>query len=279
MWESMENLIESMEIQHHRTNNNMEMKNHFHNSYEIIYITGGVAEFKINQRVYSVTNGCIIFISNLESHELKVQKTPYERYFILIKPESFKSLISHSVLASIFKNRPEGFNHVIELSKEADGEIYSIVKTMYKEYDEKNEFWQSILASQLQLLFVALYRNYTEYFPLSSFNKATEVILQIQKYIDGHYTEELSLPEVSKKFFTDMYYISHQFKKVIGYTFREYLILQRISKAKDELFYKTDDITTVGMNSGFNNVSHFIRIFKKYERITPYQYRKKYSKA
>ncbi|MDF2544534.1 MAG: hypothetical protein K0S47_4252, partial [Herbinix sp.] len=100
------------------------------------------------------------------------------------------------------------------------------------------------------------------------------IIFEIQKYMDENLTEEITLEEISKKFYMNRFYLSHQFKEVTGYSFKEYLILQRLSRAKHLLFHTLLDITDVGIESGFHNVNHFIRIFKKYEKTTPYQYRK-----
>jgi len=101
-----------------------------------------------------------------------------------------------------------------------------------------------------------------------------ETILRIQKYLEDNYSEEITLEEVSRRFYINAFYLSHSFKKLTGFGFKEYLILQRISRAKDFLFHTPDDITRVSLNVGFNNVNHFIRIFKKYEGLTPLQYRK-----
>lgn len=278
MHERKEGRSNSLEISYNESFEKHEMKDHFHNSNEIIYIVDGRAKFKINDKIYTVASGDIIFISNLEHHELEVTALPYKRYFILIKPDDFKSIITEPVLASIFKHRPEHFEHVIHLDALVNEEIQSLICRMYKEYTEKKDFAELVFTSCLHLIFVTLYRNYTSYYPLTSLNKPTSVILEIQKYIDENYTEEISLAGISKIFYSDMYYISHLFKKVTGFNFKDYLILQRISKAKDLLYYTSDDITAIGMNSGFNNVNHFIRIFKKYAGTTPLQYRRLYSK-
>lgn len=263
-----------VDIVYSETREELEMTTHFHNSYEIIYILEGKAQFKINSRLYTTDGSSMIFISNLESHELKVIEYPYRRYFILIQPEYFQSLINEPVLASIFKHRPEYFRHLVFLNPEEQGGISDIIKNMYKETVDRRPFWEATLDSCLHLLFVLLYRGYPDLFPLSVLNDSTYTVIKIQKYIERHYMEDISLEEVSKNFYIDMYYLSHLFKKIVGFTFKEYLILQRISKAKDLLFYARDSITQVAINSGFNNLNHFIRIFKKYIGTTPYQYRK-----
>ena len=269
-----ENFADSIEIHYLETFDNIEMKTHFHNSYEVIYIVEGGAEFKINNKNYTVSKDSIIFISNLESHELRVLEHPYKRYFILVKPDHFQSLINQPVLASIFKHRPSHFAHVINLNTCLKNGLESIIKSMYEEYTKKEDFWDTILASNLNMFFIQLYRMHKEFFPLSTLNRSTSTVLEVQKYIDENFTESISLAGVSKLFYTDFYYLSHLFKKVTGYSFKDYLILLRISKAKDLLFYTAENVTSIALSSGFGNVNHFIRIFKKFEGITPYQYRK-----
>jgi YesN/AraC family two-component response regulator len=122
---------------------------------------------------------------------------------------------------------------------------------------------------------ISLYRKYSGSFPAHITNNISGLILQIQRYIEENSSHNINLKDISKMYYTDMYYLSHNFKKITGYTFKEYLILQRISRAKDFLYHTKDDISMVGVKSGFNNVNHFIRIFKKITGITPLQYRKK----
>jgi len=267
--------INPLEIYYRETVEDFELKSHFHNSHEIICIVEGKVNIKINERTYEINKNSLVFISNLESHEIKVLEYPYKRYFILIKPDYLQCLINDPVLASILKHRPDCFNHVISLDSGSSPEIMKIIQSMNEEVLNRKDFWEETLGSQLHILLVMLYRNYRNLFPLSMQDNASR-ILEVQKYIEEHYLEQISLKETARKFYMDMYYLSHTFKKVTGYTFRDYLTLQRISKARDLLFYTSEDITRIGLNSGFHNVNHFIRIFKKFEGITPYQYRKKY---
>jgi len=269
-------LSENINVVYGQTNKNLLIKDHFHNSLEMIYVVDGSAEFEINNKFYTVTKNNIVLISNLETHSLKVLSYPYRRYFILIKPEYFKSAITEPEMASIFIHRPEHFRHVLELREENQQNIQNIIKNIHNEVNTKNDYWEVNIKSYLQLLFVDLYRNYKNAFPLSELSDVTKTIIEIQRYVDAHYLEPLSFKDICRKYFVSMYYISHNFKKVTGYSFRDYVILQRISKAKDLLFYTDDDIMQVGISSGFYNVNNFIRTFKKYTGITPYQYRKKF---
>lgn len=260
-------------IEYRENDSDFALKAHHHNSYELIYVTEGTVEFKIGSSSYNVGPDHLIFINHLEAHELKITSLPYKRYFILIHPDYLHSIIKEPELLSVFKYRPEHFNHVLKLSPEISTAIRFRFSEIHREAESKQIFWETLLETALKEMLVCLYRSNGRSFPVLLDENAKNVYL-IQRYIETHCLEELNLKAVSKKFYVDMYYLSHTFEKITGYNFKEYIILQRISKAKDLLYYSGENITNVCMKSGFNNVNHFIRIFRKYTGITPLQYRK-----
>ena len=269
------NIVENfISIEYSKILENMELKNHFHNSHEIIYVINGQAEIYINRKIYKLNKGSIAFISNLEDHELKVLKPPYERFYMLIKPEYFQSVINHPKLASIFIHRPDNFEHVMTFSEQEHDDALFLLKKLYAEYWGRHDFWEYSINSLIAQLFVLIYRNDAHRFPMAVINPLTNTIFEIQKYIESHFTEGISLEDLSRQFYVNMYHLSRSFKAVTGFGFRDYVILQRLSQAKDLLLHTSDSVTKICMDSGFSNVNHFIRIFKKHEGVTPYKYRK-----
>jgi AraC-like DNA-binding protein len=266
----------AIDLIYHETHKQLEMKRHFHNSYQMIYVLEGKADFAIGGKTYAVDGNQILFINNLESHELKVRPGTYKRYLLLIKPDYLQHVVNEPLLLSIFKYRPSVFSHVIHLEAGHKKEILDMLIKAQSELAGRRDFFETCVESYIRHILVFLYRNYKEYFPAASSSSSMDTILSIQKYIEDNYNQDITLNELSRLFYTDMYYLSHQFRKLTGFSFKEYLILQRISRAKDLLLYTSDDITQVGLNSGFNCVNHFIRMFKKIQGITPLQYRKKH---
>lgn len=248
---------------------------HFHNAHEIILVTEGRVRYQINHSFYEVEKNSLLFISNLEIHELQILEHPYKRYFILINPDYFQSLVGNPLLTALFKHRPGNFKHSLPLSNEEFDFFMNLFQTMGNETSQKKELWQNAVGALINQFLITLYRSHTDFFPATMSDGAAQKILEIQHYIEAHYSEEISLSALSRQFYADSCYISHLFKKITGFTFKEYLILYRLSKAKELLIQTGMDVTRVGLESGFSNVSHFIRMFKKHENETPYQYRKK----
>lgn len=271
---STQNVPLPIEIIYQENQDLLEMETHFHNCYELIYVVEGIAEFTINNISYLAGANDLILISHLESHELKVKSFPYKRFFILISPDFLHSIIKEPVLTSIFKHRPPNFKHIINIQADVQTAVSSLIGSMHEETISKDAFWETQLEYGLQTLMILLYRKYSESFPAHITSNISGLIFQIQRYIEENFSQNITLKGISKMYYTDMYYLSRNFKKITGYTFKEYLILQRISKAKNFLYHTKDDISIVGVKSGFNNVNHFIRIFKNVTGTTPLQYRK-----
>lgn len=68
-------------------------------------------------------------------------------------------------------------------------------------------------------------------------------------------------------------YLSHLFKEKTGESYSAYLKKIRIQKAKKLLEQNNCSITEVGVMTGYNDTSQFIRVFKQEIGMTPKKYR------
>jgi two-component system response regulator YesN len=93
------------------------------------------------------------------------------------------------------------------------------------------------------------------------------------KYIEVHYAEKLSLSELADKIYVSQWYLSKLLNKYTDKTFYDLLNNARIKKAKQLLKDPSLKIGNISEMVGFMDVSHFSRIFKKTENISPKEYR------
>jgi xylan 1,4-beta-xylosidase len=94
-------------------------------------------------------------------------------------------------------------------------------------------------------------------------------IRRISGYINEHYAEKISLESLARQVYLSPYYLSHFFKKKMGFTFQEYLNFVRLQKAV-ELVSQTDkQINAISQLCGFPGSKSFNRVFKNYYGITP----------
>lgn len=98
-------------------------------------------------------------------------------------------------------------------------------------------------------------------------------MLDIIKYIDHHYPEEISLQDIASHLFVSREYVSRKFKQEFGINFSDYLGHYRIDKAKVLMTNHNLTITQIAEMVGFHDVKYFSKVFKKREGVSPKVYR------
>ena len=93
------------------------------------------------------------------------------------------------------------------------------------------------------------------------------------RYLDAHFTEQLTLEDVCKFLGVSPATCNRLFQKSIGQSFKSALINIRISRACRLLLSSDESIVDVAFSSGFTNLSNFNRRFKDLKGITPKAYR------
>ena len=116
--------------------------------------------------------------------------------------------------------------------------------------------------------------------PADEFRKATSrdraepvEIWKTRKFIEEHSREELSLTEVAKAVNMNANHLSENFKQVTGINFVEYVARTRFNTACDLLRNGNRRISEIAFAAGFQSLSQFNRVFKRFSGKSPTQYR------
>ncbi len=100
-----------------------------------------------------------------------------------------------------------------------------------------------------------------------------DYIVSAVKYIHEHLGDAISIKEVAHHVHLNASYFSVLFKDETGVNFIDYVIKLRMKRAKELLHHSSLSLDGISEQIGLQTTSYFIRIFKKYEGITPKQYR------
>ena len=93
-------------------------------------------------------------------------------------------------------------------------------------------------------------------------------------YINEHLGENLSLAAIAAELDMSQYYFCRLFKQSTGMTPHQYLIQQRVERAKQLLKQPEQTVTSIAIECGFANQSHFAKQFRQHTGVTPKQFRK-----
>jgi two-component system, response regulator YesN len=103
-----------------------------------------------------------------------------------------------------------------------------------------------------------------------------KAVEKVKTYIEGHYTNELSLEEIGKYAGLSPSYVSYLFKSVTGENYTEYVKKIRMRKAKDLLKQLDLKVYEVADMVGYHEYKYFALQFKKMFGISPSEYRERY---
>lgn len=100
------------------------------------------------------------------------------------------------------------------------------------------------------------------------------ILNDILYYIDHNYQNNITLEAIAPLFGYSSAYIGKMISKAVNENFNSYLDRKRIEKSKELLKDKSIKVYEVASRVGYGNVDYFHKKFKKYEGISPAQYRK-----
>lgn len=103
-------------------------------------------------------------------------------------------------------------------------------------------------------------------------NTSNPQLNQVLQQIRTHLSEKIYLPKMASQVGLSMASLYRLFKRELGISPLEYIVLERIKMAKRLLKDRTIYVKNVSFEVGFDDCNYFIRAFKHHEGITPKQY-------
>ena len=195
-------------------------------------------------------------------------------------PDIFWSSFEQDLIPEFMRtfsiNRKNFPNRIPGNSEEARA-ILTALNRIEEEFEKKQRHYEVAIRSNISLLMLQLLRA----FPLGhdrwSREKTVhlEQITTVMHYIDTHYSQKLSLSELSEVVHMSPSYLSHIFSKTTGFSLWDYIISRRIDQAKQLLLSTDRKILDIAFECGFQNSVHFNKCFRSQTGLTPSEYREK----
>lgn len=243
-------------------NDNMS-QSHFHDYFEMYFLDSGERYHLIDEKLFKIQAGdCIIFPPQTMHRSYGDPDVSFSRAVIYFRPEIITSEVLLAKLLhseSVYRPDSQGLRQLRRL-------VYSMLEEQASHYDCHEESIQALV----NLIMITVLRMNQENTGIIRENRITRVI----QYIHTHYPEDITLADLSSKFYISEYYLCREFKKNTNRTIVEYIRRTRIMNAQ-RLFMETDkNVTEVARETGFSNLTHFNRVFRDVLGTTPSEYRK-----
>lgn len=248
---------------------------HMHGHYELYYLFSGERFYFIKDRSYAIQSGDLVLIPSNEVHKTSDTGVPNHERVVLYYDASYFRQFSREE-AELLLSPFSGTRPVLRLAAPDRLRIEQLLYGMLREMQDRSTGCDIPIrhAAAELLLFAARRGPAVESEAREEPLSPTEAKMsEIARYIAAHYREPLTLDSLCSRFFLSPSYLSRTFKKVTGFAFTEYVGVTRIKEAQ-RLLRETDDrITDIAGEVGFENLSHFEKVFKAFARLSPRGYR------
>ena len=261
---------------------------HRHEYVQINYISKGKAYHQINSNEFLLVKGDIFVIPMyiphriipIEGNETEIIEFEFMPGFINQSFDLEDNITSFLDFAYIepFLVSENQVRPRLNLVGTIQFEVEAILHEAHTEYMGKKSGYMLLIKSLLLKLLVMVGREFTDQLKdsdtYSIYRRHNEAIFDIMEYIQNHSHEDLNADEIAAKCLLSPSYFRYLFKNITSCTFTEYLTRIRIKKALDMLKASDKRVIDISLETGFNNVSHFNKVFKLHTGLSPMQFKK-----
>lgn len=237
----------------------------WHTNTELLYFIDGNGTVIYGSDSIDVKKGDIIIVNSNIYHSI-ISET-FVRYYCLIPDSSFCRYNGIDT---------ENLKFVNKITDSKASELFDIVvsefntdTTLYREAAVKN----SVLS-----LLVYCAQNYTQSVSGSKYTgEKDEGIKHTIGYIRSHLNQKLTIDMLASKSGLSKYYFVREFKKMTGDSPIVFINRLRCENAKKMLSNGAFSVQETADKCGFESMSYFCKIFKKYTGLTPGTYSKSHT--
>lgn len=251
---------------------------HWHKEIQTSFVSHGQICFHVDgEEILLNQNEGIIFNSNI-LHQINPYNNDCQMYSVMFDDSiisgSEQSIIGKKYVDTVINSN--NLNYIVlnrDIAWQRD--ILKYVEEIHSVYNEKEYAYELELANNLNRIWLILIKNLQHQIEKS--NKKTshdeERVKIAINYIKDNYMNEITLDDIANSCNISKSECCRSFKRIIKITPFEYLMKHRVLKATEYLYNTDESISNICVNVGFNGISYFGKIFKKYMNCTPSQYK------
>lgn len=221
---------------------------HFHDAFELIFVKSGTFGVRWGGRERVLSAGETAFVDSFSPHF----------YFDTDNCEAYIVVIGKNLIVGCDQN--ETFPPLLT-SKECSAKICDFIDSVGDDFTANESMRagvSNVILGLLRMYFPTVRRTY---------ERASEAMIEVLKYIDTNFADEISLKGLSEKFGYVPNYFSDLFNKFTDMHLKEYVNRRRINEVIRLKATRPDEpLFRLATECGFKSEKTFYRAYRKYKR-------------
>lgn len=233
---------------------------HIHDCYEIYINISGDVSFLVNNQLYPIHKGSVIFTRPGDVH-LCIYKNVclHEHFCIWIDAPVDSPLVS-------FTGEHDFSNYIVPddiVTSQLISQLYRFSESSGSEISKNAAFFEIL----------DIIQNHCQSTDEMTLAQVPEEMQQILNYLNIHFREIQYIKDIYSQFYVSPATLNRWFRKYIHISPREFLESKKLACAK-QLLHDGMTVTEASIQSGFADCSYFIAVFKKKFGCTPMVYKR-----
>lgn len=244
-------------------------------SYMMVFTTSGSGTLTYDGTTHALEPGDLFWIDCSRSHEFRTAPDQQNWHMVWINFWGGNAESYYSQMMEITENCP------VIATPPCSGIPNRIreITDAYRVNLNHLETDITISARLTTLMAEAISAAIAESSPMLYAENAPDYVVQAYEFLTKNYMHRPTLDTIADLCSVNKFYLQKQFKLYTGRTPNELQNILLIGAAKSLLRKSATPVNEIAASLGFDNVSYFIRLFKKIEGVTPYKYRANWAKT
>lgn len=261
---------------------NFFVQRHWHHNVEIVKVMRGSYTVELNLENYVLKEGDICFINSGELHQLEGKERDTVHNVLIFNPHILEFAYEDEVQEGMIAPFLAHISSLPRIVSSGDA-VYETISGLFdraveQALEERDGWYFRVKLLLMEMLYEV--EQSGRMVSVSSIQSASDKeridrYKRIVSYVERHFAEKVSLEQLAEEAQCNPQYLCHFFKEIAGVSPIQYLISYRIEQARGMLADTTKTVLEVSFDCGFENVSYFIRQFKRAVGVTPREYRRK----
>lgn len=257
---------------------------HVHDFYEIYYCLSGIQHLNIGSETLTLTPNTFAILKPGNYHNTVYEPSLLKRYVVfcfLPSASTAKKNYLNNDSIRFWQSFKEYFIENNYLLCKDEYNCADILMNMRKEFINNLPGKDMIISSLYQQYIVNICRHFLSenlgsYIDEEKGN--TNLTIEITKYLHANYNKDITIQDVSNKYFISPRHLNRIFEDFFGESFKRTLNIYRINYAKNYLLDTDYSIEKISELVGFPSTKSMNKYFMEIEEIKPSEYRKLYRK-
>ncbi|QQS37077.1 MAG: helix-turn-helix domain-containing protein [Ignavibacteriales bacterium] len=244
---------------------------HRHDFFFMLVLKRGKGEHTIDFIPYKIQDHSVFFMRPGQVHKLKIKAgstgfvIQFKKDFYSTADKDSRQLLRRVSNNNMYKHDAKKFL-----------KIFSLVTDIIQEYEHKREKYLDVIKADLEILFIELLRdNKNDTDHTATINR--DRLEEFSELLDANVSANKQPSYFAQKLNLTPYQLNTITKTSLGKTSSEFINEHIILEAKRYLLSTSNQVKEIAYHLGYDDVSYFIRFFKKHTGLSPEAFRSNFS--